>query len=539
MTGRRLRRLVVAALALTVFAIPVVGAVLYSLHQASELTRERASLYARDVLHRSDQTAEQADAGLTRLAATAPASPCAPAQQQLMRQIDVASGYLQAVGAVEHNRLVCSSLGGDQQIDLGPVDFVSPGDVEVRTAVRPPFGGGSGFLVAERYGFAALIHEDLALDVAPPGSGVTLATVALPSGRVLTSRGHVDPAWLNRFDTQGATSYVHDGRPVASTTSRRYYYGTLAALPASALHDQLVSTLWHTVPFGILVGIALATAVAMISRTRLTPAATMRTALRRDEFFVAYQPVHEMETGRCLGAEALLRWRRSDGSLTRPDVFIPEAEDAGMMGGLTERMLAIVADEAGDLFRLNPDFHLALNLSAEDLHHPRIVARLVDLAARLGAPPGGLVVEITERVFVEPDLAGPVLKDLRAAGISVALDDFGTGYSSLASLQSFELDYLKIDKSFVDTLGTDAATSQVVFHIIEMAGTLGLSMVAEGVETSEQVKVLRERGVALGQGWYYGRPVPLSELLAALKAPQSSDAQELRSSPEPRPPAGR
>jgi sensor c-di-GMP phosphodiesterase-like protein len=281
------------------------------------------------------------------------------------------------------------------------------------------------------------------------------------------------------------------------------------------------------VPAALFAGLACAVAIVLLARQQMSLPAARGTGLRHKEFFLEYQPMIELRSGTCVGVEALLRWRDPDGDLVPPEMFIPVAESAGMIGRLTERVLDLVAADAGHFLAGHPDFHVAINLSPADLRSTAIVGLLDRLLARTGALSSNVIVEITERGVLHLESAREVIAALHARGIEVAIDDFGTGYSSLSYLESLHLDFLKIDRSFIESIGTGAPASQVVSHIIWMGHNLELRMIAEGVENQEQAAFLRLHGVDYAQGFLFGKPDNFERAAEMYRADLASRAQKL------------
>ncbi len=366
-------------------------------------------------------------------------------------------------------------------------------------------------------GFTVVIHPKLPLDIFVDDPDIQVGLVGFTQRKPIDLRGNFNPRWLDALGKAPKAQLIDGDRLVAVRRSTAGDLAVFATIPAGDVEARLRHFALVLVPIGALAGIVLAFAVLRLARLQLALPAVLKTALRRDEFFLEYQPVVDLGTQQWIGAEALLRWRRANGELVRPDIFIPVAEDSGLISRITERVIDIVARDAVGFFARNPDFHIAINVAPADLQSDRVLDLLSRLCSLTGGKPHNFIVEATERGVVKGEVVRTRLDEIRQFGIRVAIDDFGTGYSSLSYLHTLAVDLLKIDKSFVDTIGTDSATSNVTAHIIEMAKDLRLELVAEGVETQEQAEFLHDQGVHYAQGWLFARPMSLDELDTELR----------------------
>lgn len=527
MDERRTKWLAVLGIILAI-ALPVGLAIFLAHHESLAQEKQRALGYAREVLIRSDQTTDEVEASFAALANSPDPEPCSPYNTELMRRLDVSSAMVQAIGILDGTRIVCTSLTGrDQPIELGPPQIDTPTGDKIWIGAELPFARGVRFLVIARGQYAAIVHRNLPISVSSADPELLLAEVALPARIVITGRGDVKTSWLNQLHQGSETTFADSNDVIALAVSKRYPLAAIAALPASQMNEMAWSIARWLVPCALLMGVLLAWAAITLARAQLALPMVLKAALKRKELFMVYQPVVDLRTGKWVGAEALIRWNRPGGEAVRPDVFIVAAEDSGLIAQVTRQVvLQQVSRHAEILFREFPDFHIAINLAAEDLQSEHTVALLQEMVTATGARAGNLMVEATERSFADPTTVRGIINALRKVGIRIAIDDFGTGYSSLSFLESVHFDLLKIDKSFVDTVQTGAATSQVIHHIIEMAKALRLEMIAEGVETKAQAQFLRDRGVQYAQGWLFAEPMLFEQMVEELREQQEAPEEE-------------
>lgn len=245
----------------------------------------------------------------------------------------------------------------------------------------------------------------------------------------------------------------------------------------------------------------------------------IKTGVRQQQFYPEYQPIFDQQEQRYCGVELLVRWKEHEGNVIMPDFFIEEAESSGLIIPITLQIIEIAFKEFQPLLKELPYFYLGINITVKHFQDTFFFNRLNELIRQYEINTTQIVLEITERHLLDtnnPDFINK-MKQLRDANFSLAIDDYGTGHASISYLQSFPFNYLKIDKLFIQAIGTKAITESLNGAIIHMAQDLNLNIIAEGVETQEQINFLIKNHVRYLQGWYFSKAVSVEKIKELLQ----------------------
>jgi diguanylate cyclase (GGDEF)-like protein len=254
----------------------------------------------------------------------------------------------------------------------------------------------------------------------------------------------------------------------------------------------------------------------------------LRRGIEAGEFVPYYQQQIDIQTGKLVGFEMLARWKSPEFGVVSPEMFIPLAEDLGVIDKLSESLISAALEDAKSW---DPELTLAVNISPVQLRDPWFAQKLLKLLTECGFPPQRFEIEITESCLHENiAVVRSILTSLKNQGVKVSLDDFGTGFSSLAQLRALPFDRLKIDRSFVTELANEGANSELVAAIVALGRGLGLPIVAEGIENDEALAVLRQLGDIKGQGFHYGVPEDAEATLERLMAKAAREISHARQS---------
>lgn len=431
---------------------------------------------------------------------------CSPGHLQALQEAAIAKPYIRAIGYWQATERLCGvGLIRGAQLTPSHADRIYPSGViawwpDAQTEV----GGVQLFLM--RYG-----AHDVAIDprlLLDTGIAENLRAGLWVEG--LRMAAHPWDAELPSPKSVAPGLTVEQGE---NRVISRFSLGTIFPIdivvvePIANFRDRYLPMMATAATLGMILIALWIYLVFRYSQRQFSLGAELRDAIASGRLRVRYQPIIDLASGRCIGAEALVRWRRESGSLVSPDVFIPVAERDGLLPRVTRTVLEGIVEDLGDVLREECGLHVNVNLTLQDLEDPRLLRMLEETLDAADIPRSSITLEITERALVNSDDSRRMIHELRQCGHRIAIDDFGTGYSSLSYLETFEIDTLKIDKTFVDAIETQAVTSNVIGHVIEMAHSLKLGTVAEGIEEAHQVDWLRDKGVLHGQGFYFSKPL--------------------------------
>ncbi|WP_145998664.1 EAL domain-containing protein [Methyloterricola oryzae] len=436
--------------------------------------------------------------------------------------------YIREMGIINDNRLTCNDI----QRFTPPVlitdresSKISESDGEI--TIVPPVAtlqGGKSMLVNYRVDARnyvnALIDPDLFQEFHEYVRLGEVSSVFLVrgDGKAVISFGTMSEGDLPPLMESIPHQLQHRGKLFSVYKSGAFpLYAVVASSPAFILRQWRDQSL----PLGfsgLFISVALIALLKSNRRRRSLLQGELWQALENDELVLHYQPVIDMHSQRCVGAETLVRWQHPEQGLLMPLIFLPAAEQTGVIRALTHWVVRRVEWELGAFLKNNPDIYVSINLSPSDLGCDGHKVGFEDLVIDL-VPNGQIVYEVTEQSLIPDHVtsANDIMQSLRRRGAKVALDDFGTGYSSLSYLHRFPVDYLKIDKAFVDGIEDEAESASLVDHIIGIGHSLQFQLIAEGIEHLYQMRYLLKSGVQFGQGFFFSRPLAVDEFLVFVR----------------------
>ncbi len=434
---------------------------------------------------------------------------CSDAESVYLRKMLFQSEYLRDAGHMHDGRIQCSVVLGKTGL---PVTQFEP-SATLADGMKT-YSGFSPYAPHREnvIGFQ-LLDSYVVLD---PGLSnrfdlITrdrVATVTDPQSHKTFYPGHHLPSVNGVIDNANWQGHV-GMRLFATRCSTRYItcFTTYTSIPEILGAKRSLLGVYATIG-GLAGGFVGFLFLPLLWRTR-GMVSQLRRAIRKDKLRLAYQPIVNMESRQIVGAEALLRWTNDDGKEIAPDIFIPIAEERGLMGEITALVVRHALRDFGEVLRSRPGFWLCINVAATDLADPGFLPMLERALKQSAVAAQSLAIEITESSTANHTVAAETILHLFQKGHRVHIDDFGTGYSSLSYLNALSIDAIKIDRSFTQAIGTEAVTVSVLPQILSMAEALKLQVVVEGVETELQADFFKGASQPIfGQGWLFGRPVP-------------------------------
>jgi sensor c-di-GMP phosphodiesterase-like protein len=437
---------------------------------------------------------------------------CSDAELHYFRNLIYQAEYLKDAGSIRDGKIECSANMGRpaESLPLPKPKFVQHDGITVYEGLTPPEFSNLKSIALQLGGSYVVFN------------GYNFTRLKLPSMHFVTTESDLPKKQIGKLkgEDPGTQEMVltldHDGRSGSTLYATRCsvaYSDCVTAyvsIPEALQTDR--SVIVGYVVLGGLFGVIFGLYCSSVYMRSQGMESQLRKAIREDKLQMVYQPIVELDSGRIVGAETLARWTDEDGIPVSPDVFVRLAEEYGFVGKITRLVVHHSLQDFAATLRAQPDFHISVNVAADDLADPGFLRMLDQELALAEVPAQSLTIEITESSTARHDVAIKTILALRQRGHSVHIDDFGTGYSSLSYLQDLAVDAIKIDRSFTRAVGTGAANAAILPQILGMAEALSLKVIVEGIETESQAAYFAVTGQPmLAQGWLYGKPLQIEQ----------------------------
>ncbi|MHA1523592.1 MAG: EAL domain-containing protein [Alphaproteobacteria bacterium] len=472
---------------------------------------ERLSERAHHSLDHAEMILADASAVLTRLADTGQTN-CSDAGIHQISETVFTHASIKEIGVYDRNaKLICSNFGIATR-EMHHAKYLKNDHSRISLAMMSTRVPG---------------HRSLGVHVAlENGEGGLVAMVENPSATFQKIHHDEESYGFTRLALTNGEPIVEFGIPirraeslsgdivVVRSTSTTFPITVVLTAPKAPLLTSFENLQALAKIGGGIMGVIMLALGGAAARRRLTGQNEIADAIVANEFIPFYQPIVDAQTGRIAGCELLVRWRKADGEMVSPDLFVPLAESTGQIVEITKSLMRQVADDMAPVCAVQPDFYASINLVAAHFTNKTIVGDIRQMFSKGAMSPSNLVVEITERhPLVDLDRAKIVIESLQRLGVRVALDDAGTGHGGLAYIQSLGMDTIKIDRMFVDAIGTDAPSAPIVDALVDLGKQLKMTIIAEGVETEAQFAYLRVRGARYFQGFLFAPAMPISAFI--------------------------
>jgi sensor c-di-GMP phosphodiesterase-like protein len=483
-------------------------------HQA----RRDADATARHVMALAEKRTAEAQDVLARLSQLGEPQ-CAPDYLTTLRAAVFTSPALKEISVLGHDgSVLCTSNG---LLEVGHRILASerlPGSEGYAIELIDVDGDSTDDMVRIRRvgeGLAALVPSELFLP------RLSSEDEKLPIHLRMTTAGDMEIARMGEQRRAGADHYH------ARRQSEKFGYSVNVAMPQAGWTARRAELRWLVVIPVSVAGLLLAAFILLRPRREeKNPVRDMRRALANGEFIPYYQPIVDIRSGQLRGAEVLMRWRKPDGTIIPPSAFIPLAESSGLIHEMTLALMKSVCAEAGADIGRRRSMKISFNFAAKLFANDTIVDQVRQIFARAPIKLSQVVFELTERDSIENFTeTRRVVAALQGLGARIAIDDVGTGHAGLSYMLKLGVDIIKIDKMFVDALGTDRNSTTIVETLVDLAHNMRMDIIAEGVENFEQVMHLRDLGIRHAQGYVFAPPLPGSSFLQLVQAIDPEKAQ--------------